>query len=70
MLLDAKTVVLDDNSDDLFEIYKYLVEKLEIDTHSFQILKGSPVQHADIMFPILMFTTITKLTNTKNLIKS
>ena len=51
MLLDAKTVVLDDNSDDLFEIYKYLVEKLEVDTHSFQILKGSPVQHADIMFP-------------------
>ena len=37
MLLDAKTVVLDDNSDDLFEIYKYLVEKLEVDTHSFQL---------------------------------
>ena len=49
--MKAKTVVLDDNSDDLFEIYKYLVEKLEVDTHSFQILKGSPVQHADIMFP-------------------
>ncbi len=51
MLLDAKTVVLDDNADQLFEIYKYLVEKLQVDTHSFQILKGSPVQHADIMFP-------------------
>jgi MoaA/NifB/PqqE/SkfB family radical SAM enzyme len=51
MLLDAKTVVTDQNAKDLFEIYKFLVEKIEVNTHSFQILKGSPIQHADLMFP-------------------
>ena len=48
---DAKTVVLDTNANDLFKIYKYLKEEVGFDTHSFQFLKGSIVQHADIMFP-------------------
>ena len=50
-ILDAKTVVLDSNSADLLAIHKYCTEKLLCDTHSFQLLKGSPLQHADIMFP-------------------
>jgi|AACY02.1.fsa_nt_gi MoaA/NifB/PqqE/SkfB family radical SAM enzyme len=50
LILDTKTVVLDTNSKDLFETYKFLKERLGCDTHSFQILKGSPVQHADYTF--------------------
>ena len=50
-VLDAKTVVLDDNASELLEIHKYCIEDLKCDTHSFQFLKGSPIQHSDIMFP-------------------
>jgi MoaA/NifB/PqqE/SkfB family radical SAM enzyme len=50
LLIDSKTVVLDQNANSLFEIYKYLKLKLRIDTHSFQFLKGSPIQHADFSF--------------------
>lgn len=49
-VLDVKTVVLDSNIDDLFEIHRYCVEVLKVDTHAFQLLKGNPLQHADIMF--------------------
>jgi MoaA/NifB/PqqE/SkfB family radical SAM enzyme len=48
--LDSKTVVLDENASDLFDIHKYCIEDLECDTHSFQFLKGSPIQHSDLMF--------------------
>ncbi len=50
LIIDTKTVVLDSNSKDLFKTYKYLKEVLKCKTHSFQILKGSPVQHADYTF--------------------
>jgi MoaA/NifB/PqqE/SkfB family radical SAM enzyme len=49
-VLDAKTVVLDENAEDLLDIHRYCVEELGCDTHSFQFLKGSPIQHADFMF--------------------
>lgn len=49
-VLDSKTVVLDSNSSELLDIHKYCVETLKCDTHSFQLLKGSPMQHADYMF--------------------
>jgi len=49
-VLEAKTVVLDDNAGDLLDIHKYCVEDLLCDHHSFQFLKGSPTQHADFMF--------------------
>ena len=48
-LLDVKTVVLDKNAHELFAIYKHCVEELRCDTHSFQLLKGSGLQHADYM---------------------
>ena len=48
--LDAKTMILDKNADNLFEIYRYLIEKIGIDTHTFQFLKGSSIQHSDKMF--------------------
>ncbi len=49
-ILDSKTVVLDENAKDLLRIHKYCVEDLKCDTHAFQFLKGSPIQHSDIMF--------------------
>ena len=51
-LLDAKTMVLDENAGDLFEIHRYCMETLGCNTHGFQLLKGSPLQHADTMSPI------------------
>ena len=48
-ILDAKTVVLDSNAHDLLDIHKYCIEVLGINTHAFQFLKGSPLQHADTM---------------------
>ena len=59
-VLDLKTTVLDDNAEDLFEIHKYCVEKLGCDTHVFQFLKGSPIQHADILYD---FDDILKKSN-------
>ena len=51
-VLDAKTVVLDENASELLEIHKYCIEELSCDTHSFMFLKGSPTQHADFMVPV------------------
>ncbi|RXJ93843.1 hypothetical protein CRV00_09235 [Malaciobacter molluscorum] len=48
--LDIKSTVLDENIPDLFQIHKYCVEELKADYHSFQLLKGSPLQHADIEY--------------------
>ncbi|MBJ90942.1 MAG: hypothetical protein CMO98_13935 [Woeseia sp.] len=48
--LDINTVVLDKNAHQLFEIHKYCVEVLKANTHAFQFLKGSDLQHADVMF--------------------
>lgn len=49
--LDSKTVVLDENAGDLLTIHRYCMETLGCDTHSFMLLKGSPLQHADKMSP-------------------
>ncbi len=49
-ILDSKTVVLDENSEDLYDIHKYCIEDLQCDTHSFQFLKGSPILGCDYMF--------------------
>ena len=48
--LDIKTVILDENINDLFKIHKFAMEELKADTHSFMLLKGSDIQHADFMF--------------------
>ncbi len=50
-LLDIKTVVLDENADSLLDMYLYAKEELNCDTHAFQFLKGSPLQHSDKMYP-------------------
>ena len=48
--LDIKTVVLDDEIKNLYEIHKYMMENLNADTHSLQLLKGADIQHSDLMF--------------------
>ncbi|MDX2187684.1 MAG: radical SAM protein [Opitutaceae bacterium] len=50
-VLDTKTVVLDENTEDLYRIHRYCLEDLGADTHTFMFLKGSPIQHADSMVP-------------------
>ena len=49
-ILDSKTVVLDENADELLDIHKYCIEDLKCDTHSFQFLKGSPILGCDFMY--------------------
>ncbi|MCP4606634.1 MAG: radical SAM protein [Proteobacteria bacterium] len=51
-VLESKTLILDENAGDLGNIRKCCVEELSCDHQSFQFLKGSPIQHADHMFPI------------------
>ena len=48
--LDIKTVILDENISDLFDIHKFMMENLKADTHSLQMLKGATIQHSDLMF--------------------
>lgn len=48
--IDLKTVVLDENISDLFEIHKFFKEELQCDTHSLQLLKGAEIQYSDLMF--------------------
>ena len=47
--LDIKTVILEENIQDLFNIHKFTMEKLKADTHSLQLLKGANIQHNDVM---------------------
>lgn len=49
-VIEIKTVILDENINHLFELHKFVVEKMACDTHSFQFLKGADIQHSDIMF--------------------
>jgi MoaA/NifB/PqqE/SkfB family radical SAM enzyme len=51
VVLDAKTLVLDSNADQILDIHRYIMETLSCDTHAYQLLKGSHLQHADVMFP-------------------
>lgn len=51
-LLEIKTLVADDNASRLFELHRYCMEELQVDHHTFQFLKGSPLQHADKSFPL------------------
>lgn len=57
-VLDIKTVVLDKNAKDLLTIHKYSVETLGANTHAFQFLKGSHLQHSDKMHDMVeMYAT-------------
>lgn len=51
-VLDIKTTILDENASELFNIYKYCIENLGCDTHGFQMLKGSYLQHADKIYDL------------------
>lgn len=48
--LDIKVVIMDENSNHLFELHKYAIEQLGADTVSYSFLKGSEIQHSDYEF--------------------
>lgn len=48
-ILDIKTVVCDENVFSLHTLYTYIKNEIKPDTHAFQFLKGSPLQHASQM---------------------
>ncbi len=50
-LLDVKSIVLDENAGELLDLHKLLMEDVGCDTQAYQFIKGSPLQHADVMFP-------------------
>ncbi len=50
--LDIKTMILDENAADLYEIHQYCVEELGCDTHVYQFLKGSSLQHSNKMYKL------------------
>lgn len=50
--LEIKTLILNDNADKLFDIHRYCMEKIGADHHTFQFLKGTPLQHSDRSFDI------------------
>ena len=50
VVVDVKSVILDENIDDIFDIHKMTMETLKADTHSLQLLKGAEIQHSDLMF--------------------
>lgn len=50
--LDIKTVVYPGNASRLYDLHMLAKEVLSCDTHSFQFLKGSPLQHAATMSPL------------------
>ena len=51
-ILDIKTLILDNNADHLFDLYTFISENINPDTHVLQFLKGSTIQHADYMYEI------------------
>jgi MoaA/NifB/PqqE/SkfB family radical SAM enzyme len=51
-ILSTKTVITNENTLVLYDIYKHVIEVLHAESHSFQFLKGSPIQHADRMVDI------------------
>lgn len=48
--LEIKTLVLDENAGKLLDIHRYCAENLKTDYHTFQFLKGTPLQHSDRLF--------------------
>jgi radical SAM protein with 4Fe4S-binding SPASM domain len=66
LIIDSKTVMLDDNAKDLAEIHAYCMETLKCDTHSFMFLKGHSIQHADYMFELDSIHSVEKAHVYKN----
>ena len=50
IVINIKTVVTDENIHELSELNELVVDEIGVDTHDLMLLKGSELQHADIMF--------------------
>ena len=49
IVINIKTVVTDENIHELSDLNKLVVDEIGADTHDLMLLKGSDLQHADIM---------------------
>lgn len=51
-ILNIKTVILDENAEELYDFHRFVKEEIGADTHDLYFLKGSPLQHADAAYPM------------------
>ena len=50
IVINIKTVITDENIEELFELNKIITEEINADTHDLMLLKGAEIQHADYLF--------------------
>jgi len=50
IIFDVKSVVHAGNQNNISKLSKFVSEELKANTHMIMFLKGSPIQHADVMF--------------------
>ena len=50
IVINIKTVVTDENIDQLYRLNKFVSEEIGADTHDLMLLKGADLQHSDVMF--------------------
>ena len=50
IVINIKTVVTDENIDQLYNLNKFVSEEIVADTHDLMLLKGADLQHSDVMF--------------------
>lgn len=50
IVINIKTVVTDENIDQLYNLNKFVSEEIDADTHDLMLLKGADIQHSDVMF--------------------
>ena len=50
IVINIKTVVTDENIDQLYRLNKFVSEEIGADTHDLMLLKGADLQYSDVMF--------------------
>lgn len=49
IVINIKTVVTDENIQELVELNKIVTDEISADTHDFMLLKGADIQHSDVI---------------------
>ena len=49
-MINIKTVITDENINELFRLNQLITEDIQADTHDLMLLKGAEIQHADYLF--------------------
>ncbi len=50
IVINIKTVITDENINELFRLNQIITEDIQADTHDLMLLKGAEIQHADFLF--------------------